>query len=37
VFKKSPVGLKYTAGLDAATAAHLQQVAWSTVQDFYKP
>jgi hypothetical protein len=37
VFKKSPVGLKYTAGLDEATAKHLQGVAWATVEDFYKP
>ncbi len=37
LFKKTPVGLKYTAGLDADTAAHLQAVAWDTVQDYYKP
>lgn len=37
LFKKSPVGLSYTAGLDAATAAHLQSVAWDTVQDYFKP
>ena len=36
LFKKSPVGLKYTAGLDAATASYLQSVAWATVQDYYK-
>ena len=36
LFKKSPVGLKYTAGLDAATATYLQTVAWATVQDYYK-
>ena len=37
LFKKSPVGLAYTAGLDEATARHLQTVAWDTVQDYYKP
>ena len=31
---KSPVGNKYTAGLPADVAAHLQQVAWETVQEF---
>jgi len=36
LFKKSPVGLKYGAGLDDATAAHLQTVAWETVQDYYR-
>ncbi|TFY98419.1 hypothetical protein EZ216_16490 [Ramlibacter humi] len=35
LFKNSPVGNKYTAGLDAATAAHLQAVAWETVQAYY--
>ena len=37
LFKKSPVGLAYTAGLDPAVATHLQTVAWETVQDYYKP
>ena len=37
LFKKSPVGLSYTAGLDPAIARHLQTVAWETVQDYYKP
>ncbi len=36
LFKKSPVGLKYTAGLDEATVAHLQAVAWDTVQDYFR-
>lgn len=36
LFKKSPVGLAYTAGLDPAIAAHLQTVAWETVQDYYR-
>jgi hypothetical protein len=35
VFRKSPVGIKYTAGLDEATASFLQTVAWQTVQDYY--
>jgi len=35
LFRKSPVGLKYTAGLDDSTAAFLQTVAWQTVQDYY--
>jgi hypothetical protein len=37
LFKKSPVGLDYTAGLDEATAKFLQAVAWETVQDYYRP
>ena len=32
---RSPVGNSYHAGLDAPTAAILQQVAWETVQDYY--
>lgn len=32
---KSPVGLKYDAGLGAEVAAHLQQVAQETVSAFY--
>ena len=35
LFKKSPVGLKYTAGLDEATAKLLQTAAWETVQDYF--
>jgi hypothetical protein len=35
LLKKSPVGLSYTAGLDAATAKALQTIAWETVQDYY--
>jgi hypothetical protein len=35
LFRKSPVGLKYTAGLDEGTAQFLQTVAWQTVQDYY--
>jgi hypothetical protein len=37
LFKKSPVGLSYNAGLDAAVAKHLQTVAWDTAQEYYKP
>lgn len=37
LFKRSPVGLKYNAGLDDATAAHLQTVAWETVQEYFEP
>lgn len=35
VYKTSPVGLKYNAGLPADVAAHLQAVAWETVQAFH--
>jgi hypothetical protein len=31
---KSPVGNTYTAGLPKDVAAHLQQAAWGTVQEF---
>jgi hypothetical protein len=34
VFKQSPVGNSYTAGLPADVAQHLQAVAWETVQNF---
>ena len=34
LFKKSPVGNTYTAGLPADVAQHLQSVAWETVQSF---
>ena len=37
LFGRSPVGLAYTAGLDEATARHLQTVAWDTVQAYFKP
>jgi hypothetical protein len=36
LFRKSPVGNGYTAGLDPAVARHLQTVAWDTVKDFYR-
>jgi len=35
LFKKSPEGLTYMAGLDGGTARFLQTVAWQTVQDYY--
>ena len=34
LFGKSPVGNAYTAGLPADVAAHLQQVAWETSQEY---
>jgi hypothetical protein len=37
VFKKSPVGNSYTAGLPLDVAQHLQAVAWDTVQGFGNP
>jgi hypothetical protein len=37
LFKRSPVGSSYTAGLDPAVARHLQAVAWDTVQAYYQP
>ena len=36
LFKRSPIGLSYTAGLDPAVARHLQTVAWETVQEYTK-
>jgi hypothetical protein len=35
LFKKSPEGLGYTAGLDAGTARFLQTAAWETVRDYF--
>ena len=35
LLKQSPVGLPYTATLDAPTAAFLQQIAWETVQAYH--
>lgn len=34
VYRQNPVGNRYTADLPADVAAHLQQVAWDTVQAF---
>jgi hypothetical protein len=36
IYKTNPEGNTYLAGLDAATAKHLQTVAWQTVQDYAK-
>ena len=35
VYKRNPVGNRYTAGLPADVAAHLQAVAWETAQKFH--
>ena len=35
LMKKSPVGMRYDAGLGEETAKFLQGVAWDTVKDFY--
>lgn len=35
VFKVNPMGNKYTAGLPADVAAHLQAVAWETAQKYH--
>jgi hypothetical protein len=35
LYGKSPVGMKYNAGLDDSTTAFLQNTAWETVQDYY--
>jgi hypothetical protein len=35
LFKKSPEGLKYSAGLDPATAAFLQTIAWQTERSYH--
>ena len=34
LFNKSPVGLKFSASIKPDVAAHLQQVAWDTVQQY---
>lgn len=36
IFRKSPVGLPYTAGLEPGIATFLQTVAWDTVQDYFR-
>jgi hypothetical protein len=36
LFKKSPEGLKYHAGLKEADASFLQSIAWETVQAYYQ-
>lgn len=35
VYGRNPVGSRYTAGLPADVAAHLQQVAWETASSFH--
>jgi hypothetical protein len=35
VYKQTPIGNRYTAGLPADVAAHLQSVAWATAQAFH--
>jgi hypothetical protein len=35
VYKVNPIGNKYTAGLPAEVAQHLQTVAWQTAQSFH--
>lgn len=35
IYKKSPVGIAYTADIDAETARFLQAVAWETVNEYY--
>jgi hypothetical protein len=37
LFRKSPVGLKYTAGLNQETAEFLQATAWRTLQEYFPP
>jgi hypothetical protein len=34
LYKRSPIGNKYLAGIDAATAQFLQTIAWETVQEY---
>lgn len=36
VYRRSPIGNKYHADLNDKTAAFLQDVAWATVQDYYR-
>jgi hypothetical protein len=35
IYRDTPVGNAYVAGIDADTARFLQTVAWETVQDYY--
>ena len=37
LFRKSPVGLKYTGGLNQETAEFLQTIAWRTLQEYFPP
>jgi hypothetical protein len=36
LFKKSPMGLQYTPGIEVENAKFLQTVAWETVQDYLR-
>lgn len=35
LYRKSPVGLAFTDGIDAKTADFLKEVAWETVREYY--
>jgi hypothetical protein len=35
LYRESPVGNTYTAGIDAETARFLQTIAWDTAQEYY--
>lgn len=35
IYRKSPIGNKHTAGIDAETVRFLQTVAWDTVQEYF--
>ena len=35
LYRKSPVGNKYLAGIDPATAQFLQTIAWETTQEYF--
>jgi hypothetical protein len=37
LYRKSPSGLRYSAGLNPELAALLQSTAWETVQEYFKP
>jgi hypothetical protein len=37
LFRKPPVGLKYTADLNQETATFLQTAAWQTLQEYFPP
>ena len=37
LYRKSPVGSSYTAGLDPKLAGSLQAAAWETVEAYFQP
>jgi len=37
LFGRSPIGLTYEADISAEQIKFLQSIAWTTVQDYYKP